>query len=247
MSTLEASPEVPRAAATELPGVAKACGAQHCVGCPAAARGLLEGLLGESAEACGFDSLAIEPRSPLPPAWLSRYSFAMVRRGYLIRQRTDAAGRTTAIDAVGPGCCFPLDKGDGNISGYALTRALVCLSDEDTLRRGLLEGGPSAADVHQLDSEAIVRLERLADARGRPGAAGKVAALLCTLADTLRANGQPAATRIPLEFLQRDLAALLSIRHESVCRVMRDFTKRGLVAREPEGLRLADREALQAL
>ncbi|MFI5309175.1 MAG: hypothetical protein ACHQ53_17595, partial [Polyangiales bacterium] len=100
---MEASPDVTRAAGLELPVVAKACGAQHCVGCPAAARGVLEGLLGESAEACGFDSLAIEPRSPLPPAWLSRYSFAMVRRGYLIRQRTDAAGRTTAIDAVGPG------------------------------------------------------------------------------------------------------------------------------------------------
>jgi hypothetical protein len=246
MATTEALSEAPRTSSSELSPLAKPCGAQHCVGCPAAARGILHSLLGESAEACGFDSLAIEPRSPLPPAWLSRYSFAMVRRGYLIRQRTDAAGRTTAIDAVGPGCCFPLGKGDGNTSGYALTRALVCLSDEETLRRGLVEGGPSAADVHQLDSEAISRLERLADARGRPGAAGKVAALLCTLADTLKPNGQIEA-RIPLEFLQRDLAALLSIRHESVCRVMRDFTKRALVSREPDGLRLANREALQAL
>ncbi len=241
------SMEAPALAPTQ----AKPCGAQHCVGCPAAARGILEGLLGDSPSTCGFDSLAVEPRAALPPSWLARYSYAMVRRGYLIRQRTDAAGRTTAIDAVGPGCCFPLDRGgDGTpehtSSGYALTRALVCLSDAETLQRGLAEGGPSAVEVHQLDNEAIGRLERLADARGRPGAASKVAALLCTLADTLRPGGQ-SEPRVPSEFLQRDLAGLLSIRHESVCRVMRDFVKRGLVVRDQDGILLANREALQAL
>jgi hypothetical protein len=228
---------------------AKPC--QHCVGCPAGARGVLESLLGDSPATCSFDSLAVEPRGPLPQTWLSRYSFAIVRRGYLIRQRTDAAGRTTAIDAVGPGCCFPLEGPgagcvEGGTSGYALTRALVCLSDQKTMQRGLAEGGQAAVEVHQLDSEAISRIERLADARGRPGAASKVAALLCTLADTLRPGGQTGQS-VPTEFLQRDLAALLSIRHESVCRVMRDFGKRKLIARGPDGVVLADREALQAL
>jgi CRP-like cAMP-binding protein len=222
---------------------------QHCVGCPALGRNVLEGLLGEGSAACGFDSLAVEARSDLPASWLGRYGFAIVRRGYLIRQRTDAAGRTTAIDAVGPGCCFPLDSSsaaESSVSGYAVTRALVCLCDDATIERGLNEGGPTAVQVHQLDSEAISRMERLADARGRSGAAAKVAALLCTLSDTLR-PGDEQTTIIPAEFLQRDLAALLSIRHESVCRVMRDFGKQGLVEKTPEGVALVDRAGLETM
>ena len=223
---------------------------QHCVGCPAAGRNVLEGLLGETSTTCGFDSLAVEARSALPASWLGRYGFAIVRRGYLIRQRTDAAGRTTAIDAVGPGCCFPLDTSAGagaesSVSGYAVTRALVCMCDEPTIHRGLAEGGETAVQIHQLDAEAISRMERLADARGRGGAASKVATLLCTLADTLRPGQErDPEMPIPADFLQRDLAALLSIRHESVCRVMRDFAKEGLIDKTPDGILLAQRETL---
>jgi hypothetical protein len=225
--------------------------AKHRVGSPAAARDVLEGLLGETPEQCGFASLAIEPRSVLPAAWLSRYNFAIVRRGYLIRQRTDAAGRATSIDAVGPGCCFPLNPsvssyGDTRASGYALTGALVCLSDVETLQRGLTDGGPAAFQLHTLHSEATTRIERLADARGRAGTASKVAALLGVLADTLRPMGDPSA-RSPSEFQQRDLAGLLSIRHESVCRVLRAFGKQGLISRDHTGIVLADRPRLAML
>jgi hypothetical protein len=66
------------------------------------------------------------------------------------------------------------------------------------------------------------------------------------LADTLR-PGQESSAQIPSEFLQRDLAGLLSIRHESVCRVMRDFTDKGLIAKQEEGTVLVDRPALDAL
>jgi CRP-like cAMP-binding protein len=228
-----------------------ACDTQHCVGCTAKSRNVLEGMLGDSGQHCGFDSLPVEPRTPLPAGWFARYSFAIVRRGYVIRQRTDAAGRTTAIDAVGPGCCFPLDRASSNgatssVSGYAITRALVCLCDDETLQQGLRGGGQTAIQVHELDAEAIVRMERLADARGRPGAASKVAALLCTMADTLRPE-QNNGAQIPSEFLQRDLAGLLSIRHESVCRVLREFTDSGLVAKDAEGLTLVDRARLDAI
>lgn len=224
---------------------------QHCVGCPAAARNVLDGLLGETPEQCGFASLSVELRSVLPASWLSSYSFAIVRRGYLVRQRSDRSGRATSVDAVGPGCGFPLDRsaatsGETGIAGYAITRALVCLSDEETMQRGLAESGPTALQVHKLDSEAIARIERLADARGRAGTASKVAALLCVLADTLRpANDVPA--RIPPEFQQRDLAGLLSIRHESVCRAMRVFSKQGLISRDSNGIVLADRPRLSML
>jgi hypothetical protein len=209
---------------------------------------VLEGLLDEAAGESAFDSLAVEARSALPATWLSRYGFAMVRRGYLIRQRADPSGRATAVDAVGPGCCFPLDRtlaesGGARVLGYAVTRALVCLCDGETLERGLRDGGKVALQIHQLQSEAISRMERLADARARPGAAAKIAALLCALADTLR----PGAERIPAEFLQRDLAGLVSIRHESVCRVLRDFGRHGLIAKDVDGLVLADRAQLQAV
>ena len=229
----------------------KPCGSQHCVGCPAVARNVLPDLLGESASGCGFDSLAVEPRATMPASWLSKYTFAIVRRGYVIRQRTDASGRTTSVDAVGPGCCFPLDRsaaegGDSGVSGYAVTRALLCLCDEPTFHRSLTAGGPTALQVHELDREAIARMERLADARGRSGTASKVAALLCTLADTLR-PAQPRDSRIPGEFLQRDLANLLSIRHESVCRVLRELTDQGLVSKAPDSLVLTDRKGLEAL
>jgi hypothetical protein len=205
-------------------------------------------LLDEAAGESAFDSLAVEARSALPATWLSRYGFAVVRRGYLIRQRADPAGRATAVDAVGPGCCFPLDRalaatGGARVLGYGVTRALVCLCDGETLERGLLEGGPVALQIHQLESEAISRMERLADARARPGAAAKIAALLCALADTLA----PGVDRIPAEFLQRDLAGLVSIRHESVCRVLRDFSRHGLIAKDVDGLVLADRAQLQAV
>lgn len=237
--------------ASSPPAIQRQCGPQHCVGCPAAARNVLEGLLGDSPESCSFTSLTLEPRAAFPSSILSRYSYAIVRRGYLIRQRTDAAGHTTSIDAVGPGCVFPVDHGaartgESSISGYAVTRALVCVSDEDTLARGLAEGGPTAVQVHQLDSEAIARMERLADARGRPSAASKLAALLCALADTIRPIPNHAEP-IPPEFQQRDLAGLLSIRHESVCRVMRDFERKGLIERREGGIALLDRERLQQL
>lgn len=209
---------------------------------------VLEGLLGEAAGDRAFDSLAVEARSALPATWLSRYAFAVVRRGYLIRQRADPAGRATAVDAVGPGCCFPLDRalatyGGARVLGYAVTRAAVCLCDADTLERGLSEGGATAVQIFQLQGEAIARMERLADARARPGAAAKIAALLCALADTLR----PGSGRIPAEFLQRDLAGLVSIRHESVCRVLREFSRNGLIAKDSDGIVLVDRAQLQAV
>jgi hypothetical protein len=44
---------------------------------------------------------------------------------------------------------------------------------------------------------------------------------------------------------QRDLAALLGMRHESVCRAMQILARRGAIARTSDGLRLLDRECLK--
>lgn len=226
-------------------------GSRHCVGCPGVSRGILAGLLDDSVNACGFDSVVLEARDPVPSSWPRKYGLALVRRGYLIRLRGDPAGHTTAIDAVGPGCAFPIGLGEGVDGedpelGYAVGRTLVCLCTPPTLEGGLVGGGTTAVDLHRLLIEGIQRMERLADARGRSSAASKVAALLCTLADTLR-PGSPTGCELPADFLQRDLAALLSIRHESVCRVLRSFIDQGLVARDAEGMHLLDRARLESL
>jgi CRP-like cAMP-binding protein len=209
---------------------------------------VLEDLFGSSALADARQSVALAARAPLPTTWPSQYRFAIVRRGHLIRQRTNASGHTTAVDAVGPGGCFPLDAqaAEGG-AGYVVTRALVSLVDESSVTEALQQGGQTALQIHQLNAQTVARMERLIDARGRSGSAGKVAALLCVLADTLEQPGTGDGNRIPGEFLQRDLAGLLSIRHESVCRALRAFTGRGWITKTDDALVLKDRAALAAV
>jgi CRP-like cAMP-binding protein len=211
---------------------------------------VLEDLFGDAAAGDACDAIALEPRAALPASWPAQYRFAVVRRGYVIRQRSDARGHTTAIDAVGPGGCFPLERSAESAppasGGYAVSRTLVALCDEQTVATALQSGGATALQIHELESETIVRMERLADARGRSGTAGKVAALLCVLADTLQFGPGPGHS-IPGAFLQRDLAGLLSIRHESVCRALREFSGRDLVERTSDALILKDRAALEAV
>jgi CRP-like cAMP-binding protein len=211
---------------------------------------VLEDLFGDAAAGEACDAITLEPRSALPASWPAQYRFAVVRRGYVIRQRSDARGHTTAIDAVGPGGCFPLERGveahPSASGGYAVSRAVVALCDDQTVAHALQHGGPTALQIHELESETIMRMERLADARGRSGTAGKVAALLCVLADTLQPGAGPGHS-IPGAFLQRDLAGLLSIRHESVCRALREFSSKDLVERTADALIIKNRAALEAV
>lgn len=210
---------------------------------------VLAELFDETAAGTACEALSLAARAPLPATAQAHYRFAVVRSGYLIRQRCAVRGHATAIDAVGPGGCFPLESntagGPQPASGYAVTAVSLALCDEETLAGALRHGGSTALEIEALQSETIARMERLADARGRSGTAGKVAALLCALADTLEPSGQRSS--IPGAFLQRDLAGLLSIRHESVCRTLRDFSTRGWTERTPEALVLKDRAALEAV
>lgn len=165
----------------------------------------------------------------------------------MIRQRVDAQGRATAVDVAGPGCLVSLaePKGPTHAAAYAATRMLVCLAPNRVLDEELCGTNDTAEDMVRMQSEAIDRLERIADARGRSTVQGKVAALLCTVADTLSPPTRREA--IPSGLQQRDMAALLGVRHESVCRVLRKLAARGAIYRDPEGIRLLDRELLEAL
>lgn len=207
---------------------------------------VLAELFDESATGNSCEAFVLAARAPLPVAALAPYRFAVVRSGYLVRQRSTPSGRVTAIDAVGPGGCFSLSNGSASnqqAAGYAITTVSLSLCDDEALSDALRHGGQTALDIEALQADALNRLERLAEARGRSGTAGKVAALLCALADTLEPHTQ--RTSIPGAFLQRDLAGLLSIRHESVCRTLRDFSSRGWTERTADALVIKDRAALE--
>jgi CRP-like cAMP-binding protein len=219
--------------------------------CPAVRGVGIADLVRPAGGSCRMSAYSIDARELLPELWTGRYGFALVRRGCLIRTRTDAQGRSTAVDVVGPGGAFrlPSDRDsalEGVSSGYAVSRVLLCVSEESTIRDTLRGGGQSALDLHDCDRHALERMELLADARGRSTALAKVAALLCVLAGGITTLGRERDS-IPSGFLQRDLAALVSIRHESVCRALRDLEDRGLIAQTRDDIRLLDRRALMAI
>ena len=182
-------------------------------------------------------------REPLPLTWRREYGLALVRRGIIVRQRIDAHGRATAIDVAGPGSAFPItDEGDGT-TGYAVDDAMLCLCPSPVLSATVDGGSTGARSVVGAQAAVLARVERIAEARGRATASSKVAALLLTIADTL--SDRP-LTSIPGAIQQRDLAALVALRHESVCRIIAELTRQGILERRAHGLHIADRVALEA-
>jgi CRP-like cAMP-binding protein len=216
-----------------------------CPDCPVKPRGALGALVDAESSQCALRCLFVPARHPLPPRWYGAYGLALVRRGILVRQRLDAAGSAIAIDAVGPGGAAPmLESGDATSGGYAADDVLVCLVPRRALRGAVDAGAPAAPHVVSLHAAALERVERIADARGRPTALGRVAALLCVLADTLAPPRR--LDTVPVALQQRDMAALLSMRHESVCRALGVLLRRRWVARGADGIELLEREHLEA-
>lgn len=217
-----------------------------CPDCPAVLGGVLSTVVQEAAPGCLLDCVAVPARGLLPQRWAVVPALALVRRGILVRQRVDASGGATAIDAVGPGGLLPLrDAGKRGAATYAASHALLCILSARDLADALGRSPVTARDVLALQSHALDRIERLADARGRKTAAARVAALLVALAETLTPRRR--LDVVPADLQQRDLAALLGLRHESVCRELGKLERAGVVVREPEGVRIADRAKLEAL
>lgn len=217
-----------------------------CLECPAARQRAFSDLVGEGPGSCGFLRLTLEARAPIPARWYGTYRIGLIRRGVLIRQRVDSHGRVSAIDAAGPGCLVPLGETRGSVAGggYAATRVLACVCPTDVLERAVRAGDTTAPDLVRLQAEALERVERIADARGRATVDERVAALLGALSQTLVPSSGVVA--IPAGLQQRDMAALLGVRHESVCRSLKKLESRGLIARDAEGIRVTDRPALEA-
>ncbi len=215
-----------------------------CPDCPATRNHVLEELVGNGRDRCAFRCLFVGARQPLPPRWFGAYGLALVRRGIVIRQRLDADGVAIAVDAVGPGGAMPLSEGgDTSNSGYAVDDALLCLCPRRRLRDAVDAGAPTSSQVVALHTAALDRVERIAQARSRPTTTARVAALLCVLADTLSPPRRLGC--LPACLQQRDVAALLSVRHESVCRAVQSLARRGAAARTSDGIRLLDRGKLE--
>ena len=211
-----------------------------CPDCPAVLGNVLSAMVQEAPSGCLLGCASVPARGMLPESSAAPPGLALVRRGIVVRQRVDASGSATAIDAVGPGGLLPLRDG-----GYAATDVLFCAIPPRDLAETLESSIATAHDVIRLLSHALERVERIADARGRKTAAGRVAALLGALVDMLSPYRR--YDLVPVGLRQRDLAALLAIRHESVCRELRTLESSGAVARVTEGIRIIDRAKLDAV
>lgn len=222
-------------------------GRDSCPDCPASRLAVLEELVPATGK-CLMQCASVPARAALPARWFSTYPFALVRRGVIVRQRVDTQGRVASVDAAGAGTLLPLAENGGSRdasapTGYAATDSLVCLCPADALQATLSRDG-TAIDLVGLQGHALIRVERLADARSRPTVEARVAALLCALGDNLSARRREA---IPSGMLQRDLAGLIGARHESVCRVLKRFERDELIRRDDDGLHLLDRVRLEQL
>ena len=210
---------------------------------------MLGELLPNAPTPCGLRRLTVEARAPIPFWLLARESFALVRRGVVVRQRADVHGGVVSVDIAGPGAYLPLGShvaSSGSVAaGYAATDVLLCVYAEAASPRQLeCLATPTLLELRRLQMEALERMERIADARSRSTVARRVGALLCVLADTLsppRARGM-----LPALYL-RDLAGLIDARHESLCRELRKLEQQRLIARDAEQIRLLDREPLEQL
>ncbi|MCB9598459.1 MAG: Crp/Fnr family transcriptional regulator [Sandaracinaceae bacterium] len=217
-----------------------------CPDCPGARLGVLQDLIGETKHACAFETVMIDARDFVPTTWTERHAFGLVRRGVLIRQRLDDAGRATAIDAAGPGCMFPIEhreEGKTSIScDYAATDLIVCLCPTQLLDDVLDDSRRAGRDLLSLQLDAMERVERLTQARGAATVRERVATLLIVLSETL----SPPRTReqLPSGLQQRDMSKLLGVRHETFCRALKTLEDEGAIQRTGDGLLITDRARL---
>lgn len=193
-----------------------------CPDCPLAHRGLLCGLLGRGDAPCALQSVTVEPRADVPSSWFEEFAFGIVRRGVVMRQRIERDGRRTTIDAAGPGSLVPLrsSRHSAISAGHAATRVVLCVYPEPKVE-GFDKN--TVEDLLELTQQAVDRLEGIASARGLASSTEKVRALLDVLAGAF--PPAPSGARRELPLTQRDLAELLHIRPETVCRSLRKLSR----------------------
>jgi CRP-like cAMP-binding protein len=230
--------------------LASPSGTPVCPDCPMTRVGVLASMIPPRAGACAFRSLAVRARAPLPQRWFRELGLGVIRRGIVVRQRVDAHGRAIAVDVVGAGGLIPLAMAAGggdepSVGGYAVNDVLLCACPLESMRASMGNDRQTPSDVVQLHAQALDRMERLVDARGRMTVTERVAAMLLALIDSLSPFRR--ADVVPADLQQSDLAALVSARQETVCRALCALERRGLIARDAEGVHVVDRRRLEAV
>ncbi len=225
-------------------------GTAVCPDCPMPRAEALRSGIPPQVSICTFRCVTLAARKPIPSDWWKSYGLGVVRRGILLRQRVDAHGHATAVDAVGAAGVIPLSIAqhageEPNMSGFAVSDVLVCAWPTDTMQTAMSADPETARDLVKLQGHALRRMERLVDARGRGTVMERVAALLCALSDTLSPVRKTDV--IPVEIQQVDLAALVSARQETVCRALGTLQRKGLIMRTPDGTRITNRQALESV
>lgn len=219
-------------------GQPKTCPVAVCVDCPSHRVGAFEEQVGGSSSQCRFVKASVAARAPLPPGWSDRYAFALVRRGVMVRTRGSDHRASVAIDCAGPGAFVALPRGAREL-GYAATDLLVCLYERDRLEETLARDPQLARDLNLGVYAALERVERLAEARGRPRAEDRVAGVLEAVADTFSPPDRRG--ELPAGLSQRDLARLASVRHESFCRALKKLEQNRTISRAGGRLRVEPR------
>jgi CRP-like cAMP-binding protein len=134
---------------------------------------------------------------------------------------------------------------DSSVGGYAVNDVILCACPTEPMQGSMATHPQTPRDVVRLQSQALDRMERLVDARGRMTVVERVAATLLALVDSLSPFRRTEVISSDLQ--QTDLAALVSARQETVCRALRALERRGLIARDGDGIRIADRQRLEAV
>lgn len=195
------------------------------------------------------ESHSIDAREVLPSDWFTRFEFGIVRSGVIIRQCVATDETTTAIDAVGPGGLIPLrilaaDAEHSAAGALGLhSRGRGCFAATDSVITLFSSPSFENRELVRLCASTIARMERIADARNRSSIAARVATLLCVLSDELT---EEKSGRVP-DLYQRDIAALINARHESVSRVLSQFQRKGWVERVERVLRISQRAELESV
>lgn len=147
-----------------------------CPDCPAVRRRVFEGLVHREA-GCAFRCVPVAARQPFSMDWRADYGFALVRRGIVVRQRTDYTGRATSIDIAGPGSTFPIGaETDDGAGGYAVDDAMLCLCPSDSLDEVIGGGATGARDVVNAQVTLLCRPPR----KHLPSPTRLMAMSLCT-------------------------------------------------------------------
>jgi CRP-like cAMP-binding protein len=219
-----------------------------CRECPAERLNVFDSLVREGRDSCQLVTASVEARASFQPRWAVEFAYALVRQGVVVRECIDTRGSASAIDAAGAGCLIPLSATVDSMTrmayaAFAAGPATVCLLPYDTIERLVASGGGPVQELLDLQTQAMRRVELLTHVRSLRDALRAVGALLLALSDTLT---PPARTDlIPAGLQQRDLAHLLSIRHETVCRSIGHLEAQGIVERASAGIRILDRARLE--